>query len=116
MIYLDNAATSWPKPESVYVAVDDWQRRIGVGPGRGDSSMSAEVARRIDRCRRDLAALLGGEARLTVFALNATDAINLLVKGLLREADHVVSSRAEHNAVVRPLRALESAGQIQVDK
>ena len=110
MIYLDNAATSWPKPESVYDAVSEAIRR-GGNPGRGSSERSKAAAMDISEARAALAQLFHiPEPSRIVFALNATDAINLGLQGMLSPGDHVITSRMEHNAVTRPLAYLEDSG------
>ena len=110
MIYLDNAATSWPKPEPVYDAVSEAIRR-GGNPGRGSSERSKAAALDISEARAALAQLFHiPEPSRIVFALNATDAINLGLQGMLSPGDHVITSRMEHNAVTRPLAYLEDAG------
>lgn len=103
-IYLDNAATSWPKPESVYRAVDDYQRRLGAPAGRGAYAEAEETARLITGARRSIARLLGAaDEKRIVFTQNGTDSLNLALHGLLRPGDHVVSTVIEHNSVLRPL-------------
>ena len=112
-IYLDNAATSWPKPESVYEAVDQYQRTIGVAAGRGGYRMAEDVDRAIGQTRLQLSQLIGNrESERIVFAFNCTDALNLAIHGLLREGDHVVTSAAEHNSILRPLHSLRDEGRI----
>lgn len=108
-IYLDNAATSWPKPETVYEAVDEWQRGVGAAYARGTSS-AAEASRKVvDRARRGAATLLGeSDPRRVVFTTSGTDSLNTAILGLLRDGDHVVTSVVEHNAVLRPLNWLAS--------
>ena len=115
MIYLDNAATSWPKPEPVYSAVSDALRR-GGNPGRGSSEKSKAAATDINEARAALALLFHiPDPKRIVFALNATDAINLGLQGMLEPGDHVITSQMEHNAVTRPLAYLEDAG-VRVSK
>lgn len=110
MIYLDNAATSWPKPEEVYEAVSGSLRR-GGNPDRGESEKSRAAATDIIEARRALADLFHiADPNRIVFALNATDAINLALQGMLQPGDHVITSQMEHNAVTRPLAYLEDAG------
>jgi cysteine desulfurase/selenocysteine lyase len=111
-IYLDNAATSWPKPEGVYQAVDDYLRRVGAPAGRGSYDEAGQAERLVTSCRKRLAQLIGaGDASRIVFTLNGTDGLNLALHGLLRPGDHVVTSVCEHNSVLRPLRFLaESKG------
>jgi cysteine desulfurase/selenocysteine lyase len=107
-IYLDNAATSFPKPECVYAAVDRYQRENGRPVGRGSTDASIQLQRIVDRCRLRAAELLGATAKeQIVFTFNCTDSLNTVLHGFLREGDHVVSSEAEHNSVLRPLRQLE---------
>lgn len=114
-IYLDNAATSWPKPESVYSAVDQYQRRLGAAHGRGGYAEAAEVGRLVEAARRGAARVLGvaDPARLA-FTGSCTDALHLALAGLLRDGDRVVTTAVEHNSVLRPLRHLEDAGRIRV--
>jgi len=112
-IYLDNAATSWPKPEAVYRAVDDYLRRLGAPAGRGAYAEASEAERLVASCRQQIARLIGAAdpARI-IFTLNGTDSLNLALHGLLRPGDHVITSVCEHNSVLRPLRFL--AGQRDV--
>jgi cysteine desulfurase family protein len=116
-IYLDNAATSWPKPEVVYAVVDDYQRNVGAPTGRSGYTEAAYVTREVEGARRHVARLLGvrNPAHLA-FGLNGTDSINLAIHGLLRSGDHVVTSVVEHNSVLRPLDHLERSGAIQVTR
>lgn len=108
-IYLDNAATSWPKPTEVYDAVDRWQRENGSAAGRGLSDASQETDRLVQDARRHVAALLGvADARRIIFTLNGTDALHLALLGIVRSGDHVVTTVCEHNSVLRPLRQLGS--------
>lgn len=116
-LYLDQAATSWPKPECVYQAVDDYQRRLGAAAGRGAYAEAAEVAQRVSRARVAVARLFGAESpHQIVFAFNGTDALNIAIHGALAEGGHVITTVAEHNSVLRPLRTLELAGQIEVTR
>ncbi len=111
MIYLDNAATSWPKPESVYQAVDDFLRTKAGNPGRGSHSMAVAASRIVDETRLLVAQLINAPDKdRVIFTLNCTDSLNLGLKGLLRPGDHVITSCIEHNSVVRPLRKLEQQG------
>ena len=107
-IYLDNAATSFPKPESVYAAVDRYNRELGVPIGRGAYKQAVEVQGIVDRCRKRAADLFGAESPdRIIFTFNCTDSLNLALQGLLRAGDHVVTSAIEHNSVLRPLRNLQ---------
>src|SRR5580704_8481495 len=103
-IYLDNAATSWPKPEAVYAAVEEAMRRLGAGAGRSSYAEAGEATRRVDRARSACARLLGAaDASRLVFTSNGTNALNLAIHGILRPGDHVVTTVVEHNSVLRPL-------------
>ena len=117
MIYLDNAATSHPKPEQVYVRMDRFAREVGANPGRSGHRMATEAEAEIASVRRALTAMFGGSnpGRL-IFTLNATDALNMALKGVLIRGDHVVTSVIEHNSVARPLNAMESSGLITVTR
>lgn len=109
-IYLDNAATSHPKPEAVYVAVDDALRN-GGNPGRGGHRMALAAGRRVLMARDAVANLFGlTDAARVLFTASATDSINLALKGLLRPGDHCITTAVEHNALRRPLVALEHQG------
>ncbi len=110
-IYLDNAATSWPKPEAVYAAVDDYQRRLGASAGRSGYAEAVEVAQRIAAARRDIARFLGlKDADHLVFTQSGTDSLNLVLHGFLKPGDHVVTTVAEHNSVLRPLWHRQQCG------
>jgi cysteine desulfurase family protein len=107
-IYLDNAATSWPKPEAVYRAVDEFQRNSGAPAGRGAYALAIDTQRRIAQCRGAIASLVGaGSPDRIVFGFNGTDVLNIALHGFLRPGDHVVTSVVEHNSVLRPLRWLK---------
>ncbi len=106
-IYLDNAATSWPKPEPVYAAVDRYQREIGATAGRGAYRDAVEAQRVVDDARRRCASLFAvSDPSRIVFGSNGTDMLNLALHGLLRESDHVITTVCEHNSVLRPLAEL----------
>ena len=110
-VYLDNAATSWPKPEAVYLAVDHFMREVGATPGRGGYQQEEEAQQIADETRAALAQLFHTpDPQGVVFTLNATQSINMALKGLLHPGDHVVTSSIEHNAMWRPLKALEKRG------
>ena len=111
MIYLDNAATSWPKPEIVYKTMDEFLRTKGGNPGRGSHSMALAARQTVDETRMLVARFINApEINRVIFTLNCTDALNLGLKGLLRPGDHVVTSCIGHNSLVRPLRKLERLG------
>ena len=111
MIYLDNAATTWPKPPVVIRAMASFLESVGANPGRSGHRLSVAAARILLETREAVAALVNAPDPLrVVFCANATDALNAALLGLLRPGDHVVTSAVEHNSVMRPLRALESRG------
>lgn len=114
-IYLDNAATSFPKPESVYAAVDHYQRHIGVAVGRGAYREAMTAQRMLDQCRQSAARLWGAESPdRIVFTLNGTDSLNMALMGICRPGDHVITTEFEHNSVLRPLRWLKDHRDIDV--
>src|SRR5512146_1615432 len=89
-IYLDNAATSWPKPEAVYRAVDDYQRHVGAPAGRSGYAEAIAVTHEVEAARARIARFVGlDEPRHLVFTANGTDSLNLAIHGLLRPGDHV---------------------------
>src|SRR6059036_1334104 len=117
MIYLDNAATSFPKPEAVYQALDAFARHDLANPGRAGHKMALAAERALDDCRHLLNQFFHGkEPERFVFTLNCTDALNMAFKGVLAEGDHVITSDLEHNSVSRPLRAMELAGRITLTR
>ena len=107
--YFDNASTSWPKPEAVYSFMDSFLRSHGVNPGRSGYQLAVEAEHMIEETRRLLAAFFGfgGDSNRVVFTQNATDSLNIALFGLLGPGDHVVSTRLEHNSVLRPLNHLQ---------
>ena len=110
-IYLDNAATSWPKPAAMLQAMNDFNANIGANPGRSGHRLSTDAARVIYDAREGLATLLGvDDPQQLIFTKNATECLNTTLQGLLRPGDHVVTTSMEHNSVMRPLRALEEQG------
>lgn len=112
-IYLDNAATSWPKPEAVYSAADRYQRDCGAAAGRGAYSQAMEAERVCAQTRNRLSRLLNAKrAEQIAFTLNGTDSLNQAIFGVVQEGDHVITTAAEHNSVLRPLHHLESEGRI----
>src|SRR5881227_2852119 len=116
-IYLDNAATSFPKPESVYRALDEFARTDLANPGRAGHKMALAAERALDDCRHLLNQFFHGEEpERFIFTLNCTDALNMAFKGVLKEGDHVVTTDLEHNSVSRPLRAMELAGKIALTR
>ncbi len=111
MIYLDYAATSWPKPPEVLHAMTDFLEHAGGNPGRSGHRLSIAAARIIYNAREAAAELFHvPDPMRVIFTCNVTYALNLALRGLLRPGDHVVTSSLEHNSVMRPLRALERSG------
>lgn len=111
MIYLDNAATTWPKPPAVITEMQKWLIQNGGNPGRGGHAASMQAARSVYEVREEIANLFGAaKAKQVVFASNATHALNQALFGLLEPGDHVLTSSLEHNAVARPLWALQQRG------
>ena len=111
MIYLDNAASSCPKPPGVIEAVDHCLREWCANPGRGAHKTAVAAARVIHETRRKAAGLLNvSDSANIIFTQNATDSLNMAMRGLLAPGDHVVSSTVEHNAVIRPLKVLTREG------
>jgi cysteine desulfurase family protein len=110
-IYMDNAATSWPKPEETLTAMADYARSVGANPGRSGHRMSVDAGRVIFDTREAVAELFGVTNPLQIiFTKNATEALNIAIFGLLKPGDHVITSGMEHNSVMRPLRAMEKRG------
>lgn len=113
MIYLDNAATSFPKPPCTAQAMTDALTRCGANPGRAGHALALEAGRIVEGCREEIAQMLGeGDSSRVVFASNTTEALNLAIHGAVRSGDHVISTLLEHNSVLRPLSELSRAGTI----
>lgn len=113
MIYLDNAATSFPKPPQVKHAMACALDRLGVNPGRGGHRMALQAGRVVQACREEAALLLGMEhPERVIFTKNCTEAINLAISGMLKQGDEVLCSHSEHNAVMRLLQRYAAWGQI----
>lgn len=111
MIYLDNAATSFPKPEDVYVTMDNCMRNYCANPGRAGHKMALKAGRGIHETREEICKLFNIEDPMRViFTSNATDSLNIGIKGLLKRGDHVITTSMEHNSVIRPIKALERFG------
>jgi cysteine desulfurase family protein len=116
-IYLDNAATTWPKPLAVYDAVDNYLRHNGAAAGRGVYREAVEADRLVEGARAKVARLIHApDPSRVVFTLNATDALNLALHGLLRRGDHVVTTEVEHNSVLRPVQQLAQAHEIKISR
>src|SRR5512136_2102603 len=116
MPYLDNAATTFPKPDRVTEAVRNWLESGAASPGRGAHSFARRSDDAITTVRKSLARFFGvrDEFRL-IFCFSATDALNMALKGFLDDGDHVLISSMEHNSVLRPLRGMEKRGYINLE-
>ncbi len=111
MIYLDNAATTYPKPKTVYQNVMRAMTEYGANPGRGSHAMAIEGARVIYETRELLAELFNlDDPMKVIFTFNATDGLNQAIKGVLNPGDHVITTTMEHNSVLRPIKELEKYG------
>ncbi|KUO76325.1 MAG: cysteine desulfurase [Clostridia bacterium BRH_c25] len=111
MIYFDNAATTFPKPEEVYKAVDDCLRNYCANPGRGGHRLSLQSGRVLLEARELLMELFNSDsADSIILTHNATESLNLALKGYLKKGSHVITTSMEHNSVMRPLKALERLG------
>ena len=113
MIYFDNAATTFPKPKRVKEAVASVFNRYGANPGRSGHALSMDTAVKVFECREAAMELFDAAAvEDVVFTMNCTHAINMAIKGALRQGDHVIISDLEHNSVLRPVHTLAQRGQI----
>ncbi|MBE9485228.1 MAG: aminotransferase class V-fold PLP-dependent enzyme [Bacteroidetes bacterium] len=115
LIYLDNSATSFPKPEAVYEFMDSFYRTHGVSPGRSGFDAAIETEEIVQNARKTLAGVFNGDDpnRLT-FSYNASDSLNMIIMGLAEKGDHVVTTMLEHNSVLRPLHHLQLNGIAEV--
>lgn len=116
LIYLDNAATAWPKPERVYTFMMDSYRKVGVNPGRSGYDLAIEAGALLDNLRKRLTRFFGGDEdapERLCFGYNATDALNLIISGLLTKGDHVITTNLEHNSVLRPVNHLVRDGGVE---
>ena len=116
LIYIDNGATSFPKPEEVYAYMDSFYRNNGVNPGRAGYDLSIETGNVLQDTRKILTRYFNGtDFNRLVFSLNSTDALNIAISGILSPGDHVITTTLEHNAVLRPLYHMSSRHDIEVD-
>ena len=116
LIYLDNAATAFPKPPSVLAEMTETYCRMGVSPGRGGYDLATDAEALVQRTRERVAGFFGAvDPNRVIFAANATDALNLAIQGVLAPGGHVVATRLEHNSVLRPLHHLREKGWIDYD-
>ena len=116
LIYLDNSATTFPKPDVVYDFMCDFYRKHGVNPGRSGFDAAIETEEVVYNTRKMLAELVGGKEpnRLT-FSYNASDSLNMILQGIAEKGDHVVTTMLEHNSVLRPLHHLQLNGIIETE-
>jgi cysteine desulfurase/selenocysteine lyase len=109
LIYLDNAATSWPKPDEVYEFMVKFYKDCGVNPGRSGFDKAIEAGNILEDLRKRLTRFFGGDEAVPerlCFTYNATDALNLIIQGSVDHGDHVVTTNLEHNSVIRPINHL----------
>jgi len=111
LIYFDNAATTFPKPNEVYDAIMEAMRDYGANPGRSGHKLALRMGREVYRTRELLAQLFNIPNPMNIiFTSNCTDSLNMVIKGVLKEGDHVITTSMEHNSVLRPLYALKNQG------
>ena len=116
LIYLDNGATSFPKPEEVYAYMDHFYRNYGVNPGRSGYDLCMEVGEVVENTRKQLMQLFNGnDPNRLCFSYNSTDALNLIIAGMLEKGDHAITTTIEHNSVIRPLYHLAKFNGVEVD-
>jgi len=116
LVYLDNGATTFPKPDEVYLAMDLFYRRYGVNPGRSGYDMCLVAGETVEETRKLLTRYFNGtDPNRLIFGYNATDALNLALFGLLQTGDHAITTALEHNSVLRPLHHLYEEQAVEVD-
>lgn len=114
-VYLDNSATSWPKPPQVAEAITRFLTDCGASPGRSGHQMAITAAREVFETRELIAKLFNvSNSDRVIFTSNATHSLNIAIKGVLQEGDHVITTTFEHNSTIRPLRDLEAKGVIEI--
>ena len=115
MIYLDNSATTFPKPECVYAAVDYANRHLAFNSGRGVYKESINASNIIEDARLEVASLVNEESKKVVFFSSATEALNTIINGLdLKEGDCVYITPFEHNSIIRPLYSIKKEKKIEI--
>jgi cysteine desulfurase/selenocysteine lyase len=116
LIFLDNGATSFPKPESVYTFMDSFYRNLGVNPGRSGYDLCLETGELVYGTREILTRFFNGkDPNRLCFSYNSTDALNLVINGILKQGDHAITTTIEHNSVLRPLYHLYKYNGVEVD-
>ncbi|MFA5403545.1 MAG: aminotransferase class V-fold PLP-dependent enzyme [Ignavibacteria bacterium] len=118
LIYLDNSATTFPKPDSVYKFMDSFYREHGVNPGRSGFDAALEAEEIVMNTRKLLTEFFnaGGDSNRLTFSYNASDSLNMIIQGLASKGDHVITTMLEHNSVLRPLYHLEMDKTIDVTR
>lgn len=112
MVYLDNAATSYPKPQSVLTAATNAIRIYGGNPGRSGHWLSMQISEKVYQVREKLGTFFHAEPEQVVFTLNCTHALNLAIKGVMADGGHIILSNLDHNSVLRPIYAMQQLGRI----
>lgn len=116
LIFLDNGATSFPKPDEVYTFMDNFFRNFGVNPGRSGYDLCMETGELVENTRNMMTKFFNGkDPNRLCFSYNSTDALNLIIYGMLKEGDHAVTTTLEHNSVLRPLYHLYKYDGVEVD-
>jgi len=116
LIYLDNGATSYPKPDEVYTFMDSFYRSFGVNPGRSGYDLCMETGALVDTTRKMLADFFNGnDSNRLCFSYNSTDALNLIIFGILKQGDHAITTTLEHNSVLRPLYHQNKFNGVEID-
>lgn len=116
LIFLDNGSTSFPKPEEVYTFMDNFYRNFGVNPGRSGYDLCMETGELVETTRKMLIKFFNGkDPNRLCFSYNATDALNLIINGMLKKGDHAITTTIEHNSVLRPLYHLYKYNGVEVD-
>ena len=116
LIYLDNGATSFPKPDEVYTFMDSFYRNFGVNPGRSGYDLCMETGDLVDRTRKLITDFINGnDPNRLCFSYNSTDALNLIIFGILKQGDHAITTTLEHNSVLRPLYHQNKFNGVEVD-
>ena len=115
LIYLDNAATTFPKPKEVYEFMHQFYMEHGVNPGRSGYDATLETEEVVYSTRKMLTQLFNGtDPYQLTFSYNASDSLNMIIQGIVEKGDHVVSTKVEHNSVLRPLNVLQRDGVCEV--
>ncbi|HIG0361834.1 MULTISPECIES: aminotransferase class V-fold PLP-dependent enzyme [Clostridium] len=115
-IYLDNAATTYPKPEKVYSSILNYMKNVGASPGRGGYENALTGDRMVYKCRQSLINLFNfNKIENVVFTSNITASLNILIKSIVKDDWHIITSSMDHNSVIRPLVSLEKSNKIELD-